>query len=247
MTLTNNKFNALCKLSLCVALIVFSGCKKPVEDSREPVLETPRKSTERKLTFTTASDAQAVQPIVDKIKLAYKKIGYEIDILKVPADRSLKESLENNNIDGELLRSKLIEEQLKGLIRIPVPLLNLRCVPFAVEDNIQINSKEDLKKYSFVTIAGHVAIENFTAGIDHQTVIRGEQAIKMVVEGHVQIALMLDTIALSEIKKNNYKQVRAVGPPMIKSQLFHFINERHKSILPELTKAFEEIFGIPAE
>ena len=231
-------------LFLLLVSLTVTGCKEEPKVQKTENKPVKMQTSVNKLTFTAASDAKTVQPILDKIKLAYRKIGYEIEILKIPADRSLKESLENEGIDGELFRSNLIEDKLQGLIRVPVPLFNLRCIPYAKDKNINIKNLEDLKKYTFVTIAGHVAIEDKISNIEHKSVTQAEQAIKMVNEDHVQVALIIDVLAVNAIKDNNF-DISAVGPPIIESQLFHYINEKHKTLLPKLTEALGEQFKVP--
>lgn len=238
----NKKFLQL--LIIILLHFILSGCQKEAKTQSEHSSSLQNQPSLKKLTFTVASDAKNIQPVLAKIEQAYKSIGYKINILQVPADRSLKESLENENIDGELLRSNLIEDQLTGLIRVPVPLLYFRCIPFVKDKNIKINNVDDLKNYTFVTIAGHIALENFISNLEHKTVTTGEQAINMVNEGHVQIALMIDVIANHCIKKFNYDIV-AAGPPVLESKIYHYINERHKELLPKLSEALKEQFKVP--
>ena len=231
-------------LIILFSFLTVTGCKEELKEKKTKSTTAEIQPSENKLTFTAASDAKTVQPVLDKIKLAYKKIGYEIEIFQVPADRSIKESLENNRIDGELFRSNLIEDKLQGLIRVPVPIFNLKCIPYAKDQNIKINNLEDLKKYTFVTITGHIAIEDILSNIKHKSVTRAEQAINMVNEDHVQVALLIDVLAVNAIEKNNF-DISPVGPPIIESQLFHYINEKHKTLLPRLTEALGEEFKVP--
>lgn len=56
---------------------------------------------------------------------AYKNIGYEIEIVKMPAKHLLYKGNKSGGVDGVPGRAAITEQVLTGFIRIPMPIVTV--------------------------------------------------------------------------------------------------------------------------
>jgi polar amino acid transport system substrate-binding protein len=173
---------------------------------------------------------------------AYRKIGYDVKVKRFPNARSLVLS-NNGDVDGEVSRIKGINKKHNNLIRIPITVNFLEGYAFAKKASILVTNWESLKEYNLLCVRGIKFVEFNLAkrNINCHHVTLFSQAVKMLQLGRYDVAIFPKISGISAIKKEKVKDVQAVGKPLIKIALYHYLHKKHKNIANAITTVLTEM------
>jgi hypothetical protein len=196
---------------------------------------------EDKLLLTTAEGfEETVQLAKDIIGKAYERIGISIDVETQPLERSLH-TANNGMSDGELARTISIEKSHPNLIRINVPILDMKVIVLSKGKDLLIEGWKSLKPYSVVTLKGAKLIEKRLIGIDYLSVTHIEQALKMLDKNRVEFAVLPEHYSLLAIKYLKLKGISIHTPAIWEDTLFHYLHKKNKSIIPKITESLKKM------
>jgi polar amino acid transport system substrate-binding protein len=193
--------------------------------------------------ISTIQQVDTFQDTVDIVIQAYKNIGIDAHIIKMPAKRALLEAEHNNTIDAELGRVEGAVEDLPNHIMIPVPLITLSAYSYSTSQYAHISDWKSLKEYEIVTIRGFIGIirQLEKKDLSVKLVDTIAQAIELVNAGRVDMAVLPELLAQGILKDEQYSQIQRSNTLSIRVPIYHFIHEKHKNLVPELTRSFEKL------
>jgi ABC-type amino acid transport substrate-binding protein len=197
--------------------------------------------------ISTIQQADSFQDTVDIVIQAYKNIGIDAHIIKMPAKRALLEAEYNNTIDAELGRDEGAVEYLPHHIMIPIPLITLSAYSYSTPQFADVSDWKSLKKHKIVTIRGLIAItrqleENEVSVKLVDSIV---QALELVNAGRADIAILPEQLVEGLLKDGQYSKIERSNKFLIRVPIYHFIHEKHKSLVVELTKSFEKLLVQP--
>ncbi len=170
-------------------------------------------------------------------KIIFRKIGYKLIIDKLPAERALR-SANNGLIDGEIIRVKGMSKLYTNLIRIPESIVTLKFVAFS-KTEIDLSSKWDAlanKEIAFIT--GWKIFEtkvpktaSITKTTDHH------ELFTLLQKDRTDIVLFTQYSGYYMIDKLKLKNVKRLRPDLAEKKMFMYLNKKHKSLIPKITKA----------
>jgi len=180
---------------------------------------------------TSLSDsAELSQPITQLIEQAYKALGYQVTIVRLPAGRSLR--MANQGLyDGELFRIGGLQQQFPELIQVPVPLRQLQLFAY-----VQRSKKRDWQSWqtSKELIIGHVrgfklASQITFAGSRVETTTL-TQARELLLQGKIDLLLEDEWSLAPDAELYRLPTVLA------QAELFHYVHSRHQALVPLLSQ-----------
>ena len=187
---------------------------------------------------------QSFDPIADisarVLKEAYKRINIEVEFKKMPAERSIENS-NNGLLDGEVNRITGIEKQYSNLIMIPFPINFLEGVAFTKKQNITINGWDSLKPYTIAIRLGTKFAEYGTKGMNVSKFVSNEKIFDLVSENRYDICISSRVVGLYQIKKQNLIGIKALDPPLVKHDLFHYLNKKHEDFVPIISREIQKM------
>mgnify|MGYP000429725579 CR=1 FL=1 len=195
------------------------------------------------LRFTTADDAGFVGNYPELISKAYALMGYQIEIVKLPAKRALYQAKSDSSIDGELLRVKSGEKWLPNHIRIPVPIVKIEVAAYVKGIQFEVSGWPSLSPYKLGAVRGFIAIEKQISGYDTTFVTETSQVMEMLELGRIQIGVVPRIIGDEMLKRGKYKGIRSLDKNIYATALFHFIHSKHKDLVPDLTSAIKQVLA----
>ncbi|MCM8528839.1 MAG: transporter substrate-binding domain-containing protein [Lentisphaeraceae bacterium] len=227
---------------------IFTSCK-PREDANTTSQpdSSEQTSRDRLIKISTVKTAEEITELITLIKSAYAKVGYKTELIFLPSQRSLEENQTNPDIDAELGRAKAAASMLPESIRIPVPVFKTESSCFVKDKSIKIESVADLSKYTVCTIRGFPIVENAVKDFSPQVVTTIDQAMRVLNEGRVQIVVAVKILGEHALKNLQINDIFIAGPPVTEHKIYHYINKRHKALVPGLTKALSELSGNAVE
>lgn len=203
-------------------------------------------SADNTLRFTTSSSVGAFPEVVDMFSTMYSRLGYQIEIIKLPDRRSMYEAGNRDWIDGELARVKEAELLLPDHIRIPVPVSNVAVSAFVKTLNFESNGWRSLKPYKLGSLRGIIATEKNLVGFNTLEAGSPSQLLEMLDRGRIQIAIMprpMGEFALMTLPYN----IRILAPPIDTFTLYHYVNKKHQAMVPQITQIMSELTGAMIE
>lgn len=194
------------------------------------------------LRISSVEGIAAAPHISEFVRAAYQRIGYKIEILPMPAKRSLHQARDSETIDGELARTVYAAGYLPKHILIPVAVAHLKIAAFVTQADLSPSSWADLKDYKVAAVRGHLASEKGLA--EHTQVVLlndAEQVLTMLERGRVDVAVLPKGMGLYVIKKNRHGGLR-VAPTLIDEiPMYHFLHSRHQDLVEPLSQAMVEL------
>ncbi len=197
---------------------------------------------EQKLRISTLDGIAAAPHISEFIRAAYQKIGYEIEIVPMPAKRSLYQAREREDIDAELARTINAAGYLPKHTLIPVPVAYVKVAAFVNNPKLSFSRWSDLNNYKVAAVRGHLAAEGRLAErSDVYFLNDAEQVLTMLERGRVDVAILPKGIGLYVIKKHRHRQLTT--PPMVIDEIpiYHFLHSRHHDLVEPLTQAMRQL------
>ncbi|MEP5623323.1 MAG: transporter substrate-binding domain-containing protein [Roseibium sp.] len=193
--------------------------------------------------FSISQNAAPTQLAVKIIEAAYSKLGIKVEKQRVSRSRA-SVMASKGEIDGELAGPKLFEKKFPSLKRIDVPIMTIDVVIFACDQRPDDIVRKDLADKRVGRIDGAELISKYTK--PYKNVWLGEnfkQLFKMLQLNRLD-AVIGPRIALNTFtRENDPGCIRVVGHPLDSIPLFHFIHEKHATLIPRLTDVLREMLN----
>jgi len=190
------------------------------------------------MTFSALEDSgpQEVAKLV--LREAYERIGITFEFRALPGERALIES-NAGRTDGEVARIDGIGKKYKNLIRVPIAISQLDGIAFSINPALSSNGWDSLKGYRIGAFTGSKFVERNTAGmkVDYQPGVKN--LFSMLERGRLDVIVIPYLSGLRYIKKNSLNGIKALSPPLATIRLYHYLNIKHRTILPRITEALE--------
>lgn len=167
------------------------------------------------------------------LKEAYKQIGYDLKIKKLPAERALIES-NRGSTDGEVNRLQGINKKYVNLVMVSTPVNKFEGIAFTRDRVLSIDGWESLGPYKIVIRRGAKFAEKGTMGMVVYRVTTYEQVFKLLSIGRYDVGIASRLTGLSQIKKHNLIGIKAIEPPLMTNNLYHYLHKKHKDIVPKI-------------
>jgi len=195
-----------------------------------------------KMVFSTGEGA-TIQDISELVLIeAYNKIGYDIEVKRLPNARALMSS-NFGKVDGEVSRVKGINKKFVNLIQIPIAINFLEGYAFSKKSSLEITNWESLRKYKLVCVRGVKFVEaNLNKrSIDCHEVTLFTQAVKLLQLDRFEVAVFPRINGISAIREAKLADIKPVGKPLIKTKLYHYLHKKNKNIVTKIQTVLEEM------
>jgi len=169
------------------------------------------------------------------LQVVYGRIGQPVEFVDLPAKRALIES-SSGRLDGEVQRVLAVENEYPTLVPVREPIMFIEPSVFSATVAPQITGWDSIRPYAIGIARGVGSSERGTRGMPRVTDFTDmEQLMRVAASGRVDVAvndrfsgeLILRRLGLDE-------RVRVLTPPLEHIDLFHFVHERHRSLVPRL-------------
>ena len=233
---------------LILFFVAFTGCSPDAESENSTEIEPNLNAESNKvIRISTPTDIRGFAHLKNIMEKAYNKLGFKVEFITLPAVRSMHDTDEGVHADAEFIRTKIVEGQMKNSIRIPIPISTIDFCAVVKDSKIKIQKWEDFNQYSVAIIKGYVLSENKITGSNVLKTENSEQALSMLQSGRVQVAALVKTEANFLIELHGYEKLKICPDSVEKIKVYHYINKKHKNLVPQLTEAFKELTGNEVE
>ncbi|MBW3696874.1 transporter substrate-binding domain-containing protein [Vibrio sp. T187] len=173
------------------------------------------------------------------LREVYFRAEIEISIEDMPASRASYKA-DQGQLDGELVRIESYGKMHPNLVLIPIPIGYVESQIFTQPGRDL--SLDKLGDYSIVIGRGIKISHDLTKGKGYPHVTEltnASQLLHFVRLGRADTAITDRASGMYLIKSENIENVVPFGQPLSKKLLYHYINIKHKALVPKLTKVME--------
>ena len=175
----------------------------------------------------------------DVVEQALQRMGYGLNILTVPAERSLKMA-EAGLADGDLLRTTAIEEYFPTLLQVPEVLLQSEFVVFSREAVDLKNGWQSLSGKSVGIIFGMKIIEKKVPASALVTKVKNEtQLFALLLKKRIDYAVFIRDIGLYHLHKNTINGLVVSDTSLDHVPSYVYLHPKHAALVPRLASALQ--------
>ncbi|VWB43940.1 hypothetical protein BLA24064_01964 [Burkholderia latens] len=169
------------------------------------------------------------------LTVVYSKLGIPVEFVDVPAKRSLIES-SSSRLDGEVQRVLDVQREYPTLVAVKEPFNYIEPTVFARELNADIKGWESLRPYRVGIVLGVGSSERGTAGMPEvERAYTMDQLMEMLASNHTDVAINDLFSGMLIIRRLGLDgQLRAVLPPLQHIDMYHFLSERNRALVPQV-------------
>lgn len=176
------------------------------------------------------------------LKEVYRRLQIPVEFVDVPAKRALLLS-SSGLLDGEVARIAEVESQYPSLVRIAPPINYIEPSAFSKNIKLTVNGWESLNGHTIGIVQGVGSSERGVKGLPGvQAVSNQAMLLKMLYAERLELAvtdLFSGKIALKELGLD--KTITPLSPPLQKINIFHYLHESHRALVPKVEAALREM------
>jgi len=192
--------------------------------------------TETKLVFSTIENSINAEVSSIVMAEAYKRIRIEIEIIPLPAKRTLIES-NSGRFDGELFRLKGINKKWPNLIPVTIPINYMEGVVITKGVSFEVDGWKSLQAYDIGIRRGIRFSDDGTFGMKRQIVNSNKILFNMLEHGRLDIIVVTRSNGLKEMKLSSYSNFKMLEPAIEVYPLFHYLHAKNKELIPKIEAA----------
>ncbi len=174
---------------------------------------------------------------------AFKRIGYKLETIHIPAERALINS--NNGVDdGDLVRIGGLQKKYHDLRPVTEKILNEDFVLITRKHpDFRVNGWQSIKSHSIGIITGWKILETSLSRLGNQVDVIStdniRQLFSLLDKDRVDFICYTRWSGLEFIKKEQLKNLHVISPPIISADFYTYLNKKHQKIIPELSSTIK--------
>lgn len=194
------------------------------------------------IVVSTLKDKDPVTAMAEKVMVeAYRRLGMTMEVRELPGERALQ-TANDGTVDGELYRKGDISDTYTHLIKIPVVISSADFVVFTMDKNIPARDWNSLVPYRVGYKRGVKSVEvNLVKGTKAEPVSSTDQAFKKLEAGRNDVVISPKITGLVLLSQLGIQGVTLLEPPLLSIQLFHYLHEKNKGLVPRLTTTLQQM------
>ena len=176
------------------------------------------------------------------LKVVYTRLNIPVELVDLPAKRALLES-STGRLDGEVQRNIMVQTQYPTLVMVRPALNYIEPSVFSKKERFEVKGWDSIKAFDIGIVRGVGTSENGTQGMKSvQAVNTLDQLMLMLAEDRVDVAVSDSFSGLAVLKRLGLKdRVRLLTPPLQKNEIYHFLHEKHRGLVPKVEQVLSEM------
>ena len=170
---------------------------------------------------------------------AFKRIGREITIERLPGERSLI-NLDKGVDDATAVRIEGLERLYPHVRRVPEPIMRWEFVAFTRNVDLATTDWSTLQPYNVAFINGWKILEANVGETRSVTKVRdSEQLFNLLVNDRADLVIFEKWEGLHIIDALGIEDIKMLQPPLAMPEMYMYVHEKHERLIPELVAALK--------
>lgn len=186
-----------------------------------------------------------LQPYAQQVQLAYANIGMDVSIKKLPNERIIR-MMRQGSLIGDLIRVDQVYNDTPGYVKVPVPLdsytVELFCQRRLPRCDLELLDNPNL------VIAVPVGATFVSKALQQRAITQ----IPVQDGANIQAFIKKRPVDLVIGITNGNRQLffapsglPKAEEPIMQGSVYHYLSEKHKALLPMLTKSLDRVLNGP--
>jgi polar amino acid transport system substrate-binding protein len=193
-------------------------------------------NAQQTLTIVTSLNQSAMSDRIElRLKAAYLHLGYQMNLQRLPAGRSLMMA-NAGNFDGELFRIAEVAELYPNLLPVPAPLERIQLHAFIKRNphtNYHLWQQNITLRVAYVR--GFKMAEHFKFSGTPVPMNTVNQAVQMLLQDKVDVLLEdPESVSSATIELSPNGQLEQLPEVLATADLYHFVHKKHQQLLMPL-------------
>lgn len=193
-------------------------------------------NAQQTLTIVTSLNQSAMSDRIElRLKAAYLHLGYQMNLQRLPAGRSLMMA-NAGNFDGELFRIPEVAELYPNLLPVPAPLERIQLHAFIKRNphtNYHLWQQNITLRVAYVR--GFKMAEHFKFSGTPVPMNTVNQAVQMLLQDKVDVLLEdPESVSSATIELSPNGQLEQLPEVLATADLYHFVHKKHQQLLMPL-------------
>ncbi len=168
---------------------------------------------------------------------ALRKIGYTVESVLLPAERSLINA-NAGQADGEQLRIARLQKTYPNLIQVPEPLIDMEFVVFTRMASFEVKHWDSLKPYAVAFNTGWKILERNVPDTAEKILLNNEyQLFSVLMNGRTDVIIYSRWLGLGYIKQHQLTGIKILNPPLARRKMYTYLHKKYQNLVPKLAKA----------
>ena len=168
------------------------------------------------------------------VKEACARVGVEVEIIQLPAQRSLS----NANLgidDGDILRIGGMETRYPNLVPVPEPLVKFEFVAFSRGVEFTPDGWDSLRPFNVGIVTGWKILEEKVVETASLTKTRNSvQLFRMLQTGRLDLAVYNRIEGEWLARKLGFRTIKALHPPLAERDMYLYLHKKHSELAVRL-------------
>jgi ABC-type amino acid transport substrate-binding protein len=176
------------------------------------------------------------------LEAIYRHLDIRLEFVDMPAKRALLESSEGR-VDGEIQRVLDVGSEYPTLIAVRPSVNYIEPSAFVTRADFRVDGWRSVAPYSIGIVRGVGSSERGTKGMSRvEAVTTMDQLMGMLADGRVEVAVN-DRFSGELVCKRLHLDatIHALSPAIERIPLYHFLNERHRDLVPRVEAVVREM------
>jgi len=184
----------------------------------------------------------AGEGFMDKVtEMALLNIGYELQLVKLPAERGLV-NVNQGIDDAEMSRIAGLEKTYKNLRQIPEKIMDWEFVVFSKQDIDLTKGWESLANKDVAFINGWKILENnVPPSASINKVKNDNQLFLLLKKDRTDFIIYEKWAGLELIRKNKLSGVKLLDPPLAIRNMYIYLNKKHSKLINPLSLSLKRM------
>ena len=200
----------------------------------------PSLHAQEKLIFTTILNSSSAKISEQVIREAYRRLGFDIEVIWVPARRALEMS-NDGQVDGELHPIFGIDKRWSNLIRVPNQVNELEATAFTKGIEFKVAGWNSFSSYSVGVRRGIQFSNANTQGMSRQIVNTVQGLFEILQYDRVEGIVTSLINGLIELKGIKHSSIKPLKPAIEVYPLYHYLHIKHQALVPKVNGILEEM------
>ncbi|MGV7216283.1 substrate-binding periplasmic protein [Bradyrhizobium sp. UFLA05-112] len=178
----------------------------------------------------------------EMLRVVYARLNIKLEFEDVPGKRALALS-SAGELDGEIQRIGTLSKDYPTLLRVTPAINYIEPAVFATKLRFDVAGWDSIKDYSIGIVRGVGSSENGTHGFGRVTATTNLESLIQMLDADRFDVIVTDLFSgLVAVRKLNLQaRIYPLSPPLERIDIYHYLHERHRDLVPKVGKVIEEM------
>lgn len=175
-------------------------------------------------------------------KEVFKRIGHDLKLVKMDANRRTLMNVDQGIDDGNLVRIRGIEKKFKNLRMVPEPMGLFDFSVFTKNPDIKIETWDDLEPYNVTFIRGWKILENNIKKAQSINMVKdATQLFELLSNDRTDLVIFGPQRGRYLLKEKNIQGIKVLPTPLATKKVYLYLNKKHEDLIPSIATTIRDM------